>query len=185
MDPAGRAGSAEPGVTVRPVIDGGMIGALRQRWQGLSRRERRIVQGAAIVLLLLFSWLWLFEPAWQGRQALRARLPVLLGQLAEVDRLAAVARELSGRLPDVAMVPVSRQQIETSLARAGLSPMVTVAAAGERSFDLRFDAVPYPLSLVWLDAAAREMRLRVVDVSLERAAEAGRVSGRIVLEAVR
>lgn len=63
--------------------------------------------------------------------------------------------------------------------------MVTVAATGERSFDLRFDAVPYPLSLVWLDAAAREMRLRVVDVSLERAAEAGRVSGRIVLEAVR
>ena len=149
---------------MRPAIDGDMIGALRQRWQGLSRRERRIVQGAAIVLLLLFSWLWLFEPAWQGRQALRARLPVLLGQLAEVDRLAVVAQELSGGLPDAAMAPV---------------------ATGERSFDLRFDAVPYPLSLVWLDAAAREMRLRVVDVSLERAAEAGRVSGRIVLEAVR
>ena len=172
-------------MTVRPAFGGDMIGALRQRWQGFSRRERRIVQGAAIVLLLLFSWLWLFEPAWQGRQALRARLPVLLGQLAEVDRLAVVAQELSGGLPDAAMAPVSRQEIESSLARAGLSPMVTVAAVGERSFDLRFDAVPYPPSLVWLDAVAREMRLRVVDVSLERAAETGRVSGRLVLEAVR
>lgn len=162
-----------------------MIEALRQRWQGLSRRERRVVPAAAILLLVIMVWLWLFEPAWRGRQALRTQLPGLLVQLAEVDRLAAVANELSGSVADAGMTRVSRQQLEAALGRASLLPEVSVGAVNEGSFDLRLDAAPYPALLAWLDAATREMYVRVVDVSLERAAAGGAVSGRIVLEAVR
>jgi general secretion pathway protein M len=153
-------------------------------WRSMQPRERRWVSLGlgllAAALLFLVAW----EPAQQGRRRLEAELPGLRTQLAQMEALAAEARRLSGQATQGADSPQQlKGQLEQSIAAAGLqASLAQITVAGEL-IDLRFKGAPHATWLSWLDAAVRETRLRVVDVSVEREAAAGAVSARLTLEA--
>jgi general secretion pathway protein M len=127
-----------------------------------------------------------FEPAWVGRQRLQTELPGLRTQLAQVESLAAEARQLSGQSAQ----PVeSTQQIkvllEQSIEAAGLKSHLTQLSASGELIDVRFKGVPFQAFLTWFDAALRETRLRAVDVAIEREATPGMAAVRLTLESAR
>ena len=70
---------------------------MRAWWQGLARRERMLVAGAAVLVLAALVYLLAVEPAWKTRARLAAELPRLRAQAAEVEALAQEARQLAKR----------------------------------------------------------------------------------------
>jgi general secretion pathway protein M len=153
-----------------------------QRWQQLQPRERRLVGVGSAILAVVLAYLFAFEPAWQGRQRLAAELPGLRAQLAQMEAMAAEARQLSGTAGTRDTPEQVVAQVEQSLAAAGLRQSVSQLSHTERMIDLRFEPVAFPRWLGWFDTALRETRLRVVDVAIERAPVAGQVSARLTLE---
>jgi len=161
-----------------------MIETLLQRWQQLSSRERRLLGVALGFAGMAVLYLALIEPAWNGRDAVRARLPALRDQVAQADLMVGDVRRLSAAAaaaPRPSLQAV-RVRLEQSLESAGLRPALQQIQATESLIDLRFRSVPFAVWMAWLDTALRETRLRVADLSVTRDSEAGLVSVRMVLE---
>lgn len=162
-----------------------MIETLMQRWQLLAVRERRMVVAGGALLALVAVWLWLLEPAWQGRRALQAELPTLRAQLARIDEMADEAQRLAAVRGGGESPQALKAQIEQSIDRAGLSGSLRRLSMNGSLFDLRFEAVAYAAWLAWLDTTTRELRLRVADVSITRGTGHGLVAVRLALETSR
>jgi len=162
-----------------------VIEKLFQSWRMLAARERRMVIGAGLVVVLALGYQVLFEPAWRGRAQLATELPQMRGQLAQMTALAAEAR-LLGAGPRAGDTPQAlRASLQQSVTAAGLADRLTQLSLNGELFDLRFSAVPYASWLAWLDTTLRETRLRVADLTVSRDAAPGIVSIRLVLEAPR
>ncbi|MEZ5649020.1 MAG: type II secretion system protein M [Burkholderiaceae bacterium] len=151
------------------------------RWRQLAPRERRMIVGGAIVLLLAFVWFVLFEPAWQGRQRLRDELPELRSQLARMASLSDEARALSDVRNEAMSAAAVRAELQRALTAAGLANQATLDA-GTELIKVRFDAVRFDTALDWLAQVVRDARLRVADVSVVRDPQAGRVTATFGLE---
>ncbi len=156
--------------------------ALLQRWQMLTPRERHTVAAGAALLALTLVWLVLFEPAWEARRRLQAEVPAMRAQLAQAEQLADEARRL-GAVPGASDSPQAvKAQLEQSIEGAGLRPALAQLTLTGNLFELRFKSVPYAVWLAWLETAARETRLRVVDAAVARETGVGVVSARLALE---
>ena len=161
-----------------------MLERLLQSWRLIAPRERRLVSFAAVVVGLAVIYLLMIEPAWQGRRALQREIPELRRQLGQMTALAAEARQLSGVAPvGSGGTAALRGAIEGSVKAAGLEPMLQKIEANGELIDLRFKGIAHAQWLGWAEAALRETRMRVVDLAVNREAESGVVSVRMVLEA--
>lgn len=159
-----------------------MIETLLIRWRMLSARERRTLIAGVALLSAVLVWLLLFEPASAGRQRLRAELPELRSQLAQMEQLGSEARQLGAVPVGSDSAQAIQEQLQQSIASAGLAPGLAKLSHGSGLFDLQFKSVPYAAWLAWLDSAVRETRLRVVDAAVTREAGVGIVSARLALE---
>ena len=72
-----------------------MLENLLQKWASLAPRDRRMLIIAGCFLLVIIFWQVLLEPAWVGCQRLQKTLPTLRADLAQMDHMAAEARELA------------------------------------------------------------------------------------------
>ena len=152
------------------------------RWRSRPARERRTVALGALVVGLALGYLALFEPAWEGRQRLERELPQARAQLAQMEKLAADARQLQAVPAGNDSPQALKLQLEQSVDSAGLRPGLAQLQVAGTLFDVRFRSVSFAAWLAWLDGAVRETRLRVVDVSVSREAAPGVVSARVSLE---
>lgn len=160
-----------------------MLESVLAWWRQRSLRERRVLGGGALLLLVLLVWLLAFEPAWHGTRRLAQELPAQRAQLArmasmieEVQRLEAAA---------AAAVPAGsvRSTIDKSLSAAGLASGAQVEQRGDR-YDMRFASVPFAAWLDWVALLVRESRVRVVDVRLTRDPHDGNVGVRLSVQAI-
>src|SRR5204862_235881 len=74
-----------------------LMGALREWWLGLARRERIGAAAAAAFALAAALYLLALEPAWRTRERLAKELPLLRAQAAQVEALRLEARGLKER----------------------------------------------------------------------------------------
>lgn len=160
-----------------------MLEEMLTRWRGLGRREQRMVFGAALVIGLAVLYLFAFEPAWLGRQTVGKELVAARSEAAQLDALAGEARRLSGSTAPIASPQSIRATLEKSIEFAGLKTGLAQISVSGDLIDVRFKSVPFTQVLVWLDAALRETRVRVVDANVSREAGGGMVSMRLALEA--
>ncbi|NLD53341.1 MAG: type II secretion system protein M [Burkholderiaceae bacterium] len=162
-----------------------MIESLLLKWSALSPRDRRMLVLAGGFLLVVFTWLVAFEPAWDGRRQLARELPALRSDLAQMDQLAEEARQAaSAPRQGVESASQLRTRVEETLADAGLSGSVAQLELNGEMVEVRFRQADFERWLYWLDAAVRETRMRVVDLAITREA-AGVISGRLALEVPR
>ncbi|MDO4905255.1 MAG: type II secretion system protein M [Lautropia sp.] len=162
-----------------------MLETLLQKWAGLAPRDRRILVIAGIFLGIVLIWQLLFQPAWQGSQRLQKSLPALRADLAQMDRLAAEARELGRVTSAPAESPAQmKARLEQSLLAQGIGREMATVEAHSDIVEVRFHQAPFESWVFWLDAAVRETRTRVVDLSINRESP-GVFSGRLVLEVAR
>lgn len=159
-----------------------MLETLIVRWQALAPRERRLLVLAAFFVIGYGFIALLIEPAWQSRAALSQELPRLRDQLAQVEQLSQEAQRLSQAAGQREGADAIRLRLERSIEQAGLKPHLGRLDMGDTLVELAFQGVSHAQWLSWLETVLRESRLRVVDVSLVRDPQPGRVAARLVLE---
>lgn len=158
------------------------LGQLRARalayWMARTEQERRTLSIGAGVLLLALVYLLLVSPALEGRTALRAQLPQLRQQAAQMHALADQARSLAAQ-PAPQVPPMTRESLQQSLAARGINPS-SLAMTGEYA-KLQVNNVSFANLMAWLDAQRRENRIQAQDAALTALATAGQVDASLTL----
>ena len=121
-----------------------MLENLLQKWASLAPRDRRMLIIAGCFLLVIIFWQVLLEPAWVGRQRLQKTLPTLRADLAQMDHMAAEARELANAADapaeTVAQVTV---RLEQSLLARGMDKEAAKVQAQGDIIEVRFHQAPF------------------------------------------
>ena len=162
-----------------------MLENLLQKWASLAPRDRRMLLIAGAFLAVIIFWQVLLEPAWVGRQRLEKSLPTLRAELAQMDSLAAEARELANAA-DAPVEPAARiaTRLEQSLQARGMDKEAAKVQVQGDIIEVRCHQAPFENWIFWLDGAVRETRTRIVDLSVTRESP-GVFSGRLALEMAR
>ena len=132
-------------------------------WEQREPRERLILGvGGSVLLLALLYWL-LIEPALSGRAQLEKTLPALRQQAASFQAQAREAATLAGKGAQN-IQPITREQIESSLASRGLRAQnITVAPDQIR---LQLPSASFSELMAWLNEMQRSSRVTVVDANI-------------------
>jgi general secretion pathway protein M len=147
-------------------------------WQARTEQERRMLAiGAVVVGVALFYGL-LIAPAMDGRTKLRAELPELRQQAAELQALAMEASALRGQ-NNIAPTPMTRDSLNAGLAARGLAPQ-SLTITGEYA-KLQFKAVSFPGLMAWLDGIRTESRISVYEANISAQEPAGMVNATLTL----
>lgn len=140
---------------------------------------------ALAVVSLAIVYALMIEPAWAARRALAQELPALRAQVAQMASLVDEAKRLRAAPQSADTPQATRAALESSIQAAGLQSGLRKFDLSGELFDLRFASVAHAVWLDWLDTTVRETRLRVLDVAVQREAEPGVVSAKLVLEFAR
>lgn len=125
------------------------------RWAGLSQRERAIVAGGAIVVMLLVLWLFVVQPLTSARDRLRSALPSLRAQAAQVAAGAEEVKKLrtAGARSATSGDPVAGV-LETAEA-AGLKDRIRSVSPTSDTVAVSLEPVAYPRLVRWLGDLAQ------------------------------
>jgi len=157
-----------------PASVGAQWLALRQRWQGLGARERRLAALAVAVVGAFLLWAVALQPAWRTLRDAPPQRERLDLQLQEMRVLAAEVQQLR------AAPALSAEQSGAALRAASerLGPKAKLSLQGERAV-LTLSGVSSPQLRDWLDEARAGARARPVEAQLARGAQG--FNGSIVL----
>ena len=147
-------------------------------WSARNARERTMLVAAALVVTFGLAYAVLIDPALSGREQLSKDLPVLRQQLAQMRVLSNQAAQLS-LAPAVQPVAMSRETIETALARNGLKAQ-NVLLNGDFA-KVQFSTVSFANMLSWLDDMQKTSRLTVTDAEIVALQQPDMVNATITL----
>lgn len=158
---------------------------MRAWWAGLSGRDRRtlLVGGVIALVLLAYALVWLplerDRDLWRGRAA--AADAGLLWMQAAAERLRA-----AGPVSTTAPVRDGRSLlavVDAGVREAGLgNALVRVEPVGPGQVRMYFEQAGFDALMDWLQAIGTSHGVRVVELSVQRAAGVGLVDARLALE---
>ena len=134
---------------------------LQSRWAALSRRDRRLLGGAALLLGGYLLWALAIAPAWRTLASAPAQLDALDLQAQQMQSLASEAALLRA----VAPVPIDQAQAALTAATERLGPPGKLSLQGERALLIVKGVNPTQLS-AWLAEVRAGARARVVEANL-------------------
>jgi len=136
---------------------------LRQWWQGLALRERRLIGSAAVLVALALLWWVALAPALRTLQRAPAQIDAAEAQLQVMQRLAAEARELRAVTP----VPADQAGNVLKAATARLGDKGRLSVQGDRAV-LTVAGVSSVALRDWLAEARSGARARTIEANLSR-----------------
>jgi general secretion pathway protein M len=148
----------------------------------LAARDAREMTMLAVAVFAGTSglvYLLFIEPALTGRDQLNQDLPVLRGQVAQMQLLAKETAELSAK-PAVMLNMMSKESIEADLARNGLKAQ-SVMLTGDYA-KVQLAAVSFCSTLNWLDEWQKSARVSVVDANIVALPQADTVNAIFTLQ---
>jgi len=143
-----------------------------------DERERTMLALAALVGVFGVAYSLLIDPALAGRKQLSQNLPVLREQVAQMQVLSKETAALSGK-PAVPLITMSKENIETSLARNGLKPQ-SVMLTGD-SAKVQLATVSFSSTLNWLGDMQKNSMVSVVDANIVALAQPDMVNATLTL----
>ncbi|TVP91362.1 MAG: type II secretion system protein M [Pseudomonadaceae bacterium] len=154
-------------------------------WSGLAPRERIIVIAGLVVLAVLVSWLWVWEPLTSKRSNLQAEVSRLSTDVAwmqqqadQVRRRANMQRGSQTRESNGSVLTL----VEVSANAAGIrQPLERVQPESEGA-RLWFDGVGFDALVGWLGELERRHGLQVSQLAVDVNGEPGKVSARVLVE---
>ena len=158
------------------------MGALREWWLGLARRERIGAAAAAAFALAAALYLLALEPAWRTRERLAKELPLLRAQAAQVQALRLEARGLKERAVRFDNAGELRAAATKLLAERNVPPAALRPGEGERLV-LTLRRVDAANCLAALQDVACALPLRITAARLTRVAP-GMVDAEVTLAPV-
>jgi general secretion pathway protein M len=160
----------------RPVSRlGALTAPLRQRWQALAPRERRIAGWLGWAIGLLLLWFVGVVPAWRSVSTAPARLDQLDAQLQQMQRLSGEATTLR------ALPPVGGLQAQAALKTAtdALGTAARLQLGGDRA-TVTFTNATGTQVRDWLAEARSAARTRPIEANLTRGPQG--YSGSVIVQ---
>lgn len=134
-------------------------------WNARNPREQAILGGGTVVLVLVFGYLVLWEPAATGRDRLIRNLPAQRADLAEMETLAQEARGLQASPAPSLRGDALTQALQDNLDQHGLKA-TRLAATGDNAVQVQMDKVPFGAVASWLQDVRAQQRLKVTDARI-------------------
>jgi len=153
--------SAVPGTASATAPLG--VGGWRARWAGLAPRERALVGGAVVLVVLALLWGVAIAPAWRTLRSAPAERARLETQWQTMQRQAAEVRALREAPPLAPGLAVQALQAATER----LGPAARLTLQGDRAV-LTVTALPGPALMQWLAESRRGARAQPVELRLSR-----------------
>lgn len=161
-----------------------MIEQLKQYWDRLQARERRVllVGAVALVLLILYAVVW--EPLVDGRARLAREVTEQRALLAWMEQSAREVQVLRGNQASQGLGGQSLMSVVDRTARAeGLGEVLErVQPDGEKAVRVWLTQAPFDQSLRWLDKLTTIQGVRITGLVVERGETPGKADLRITLE---
>ena len=158
---------------------------LQTAWQARLPRERRALQGGALVLLPLLCVFGFYLPLVEHVEKLQRSVPQDRAKLAEIQAqrawLQSKPPRAAGAELRTALPPDLASRLESEL-QAKLPGFKGSVRSSENAIDVVLEAAPFDALLAWMVPLARRDGLFAVDVQLLPAGS-GWVAGRLRLQA--
>ena len=160
------------------------MNALQARFQALNPRERAIVIGGGLLVLLAALYLLALAPFFAAVDSRSRRvadkqsdLAWLQGSLAEVQALAASQPQLSGPSGESLVVLIDRTAREASLGASltGQTP------SGENGIRVRLESAPFDSIVQWLGTLQQQHGVSIETATIDRTATPGLVNATLTL----
>ena len=147
-------------------------------WARRTARAKTLLTWGAVVLAVVIAYSVLWAPAQQGRAELRASLPAMQRELAQMTAEADEARTLAPAAQGAAPTGLAlKEALTTSLTQAGfVSPQVQLAGDAVR---IELKNASFAAWAMWLDDARRQFKVQAAEVH----ATALKVDGQVDLSA--
>jgi general secretion pathway protein M len=155
-------------------------------WHSLDARQQRVLMAAAVILSVVFVYVWIWEPLVETRAAERERVAQQQALLDWLDALVPVTEQLQrgGSRPD-SLGDRSLLGLADETARAaGLAGALTrIEPAGERQVRVWLDGADFVATMGWLETLSRSQPIQVGQLQVDRARSRGQVNVRVTLVA--
>lgn len=157
---------------------------MRTWWLGLQPREHRVLGGGVLVAALLLLWGAVWQPLGRERARLEERTELQRRELALVRAVAAMPATAAAATPAVDRLGKSLLALVDASARGAAldQALKRVEPVGARSVRASFEFASFDTVVAWLETLARDYRVRVTDLSVDKVDGNGLVSARITLE---
>jgi len=157
---------------------------IKQRWQELSIRERRMVAVMSFFVAISLFYFAFWSPLHKSIEKNRSSLTMKTTQLKNMQQYALEARQLrfsAGGAKRVAnrdslLVIIERTAKQKKLILRQIKP------DSDNGVRLTLEDVPFDQMLNWLDLLEKQHGIRVSDISVERQKKTGQVNSRILLQ---
>lgn len=157
---------------------------MRERWERLAARERRVVGVLAGVMSLAFLYLFIWSPMQRSLTRLRVDVPneqVQLQRMREqAAQVAQIRRETRAPQASGSLMP----SIEQSAVAHGLRAAFTrLEPEGPNGVRIQVDGAPFNALIGWLADVQKQYALRTDQATFETHAVPGTVNARLTLRA--
>lgn len=158
---------------------------MKEKWQQLSLREKRLVIITAIVVVITVVYFMIWQPLQDGIQTSRVRVKAQHQTLTQMQEQAAEARQLlaaqrqagSNRSSSSLLVIIER----TAQTKNLKSRLQKVQPEGEDSVRVWVENASFDQLIDWLALLENRNTIYVSEIIIERQKEPGRVNSRILL----
>lgn len=160
------------------------IEPIRQRWQRLAPRERRVVGALAGVLSFVLLYLLIWSPMQRSLTRLRIDVPNEQAQLQRMRDQAAQVAQIRREAPVPQAAGSLIPNIEQSAATHGLRATFTrLEPEGSNGVRIQVDGAPFNTLIGWLADVQKQYALRTDQATFETHAVSGTVNARLTLRA--
>ena len=158
---------------------------MKEKWQQLSLREKRLVIITAIVVVITVGYFIIWQPLQDGIQTSRVRVKAQYQTLTQMQEQAAEAKQLlaaqrqggSNRSSGSLLVIIER----TAQSKNLKSRLQKVQPEGEDSVRVWVENASFDQLIDWLALLENRNTIYVSEIIIERQKEPGRVNSRILL----
>jgi len=159
---------------------------MKEKWQQLSLREKRLVIITSIVVLITLVYFLFWEPLQDGIQTSRVRIKAQNDTLVQIRNLAAEARQLMAaqrqagantRTSSSLLVIIERTAQEKNLK----SRLQKVQPEGQDGVRVWVENASFDQLIEWLALLENKNTIYVSEIIIERQKEPGRINSRILL----
>lgn len=153
------------------------------RWQQLGPRERMVLGGGGLLVLLLLGWAFVWQPLERTAQSLGSRVATLQTDVAWMRQTAAqIASQQATAAPNASFGGSPLSVVEGGLTAARLNAgLKQLSPVGEGRVRVVLEGVAFDALIDWLEQLDREFGLSPEEFSAQQKAP-GAVDATLVLK---
>jgi len=162
-----------------------MIERAHQLYNSLNSRERLMVSGGAIILLIMAIYFLAWEPLLEKQVALKASIKSQQAAYMKMEKSAAEVKQLQGTGRVKNINASAMQSIINRTAKSALPGAIIkrVEQTRQQAVQVWIDQVAFDDMVKWLGGLQQTKGVRIIALVTERTPQVGRVNIRLTLKA--